>query len=83
MPTSDHVVQSLRKLLGEKAVREEANDLLPNIILKPESTEQVAAILKLCHEAGQAIIPIGGKSGLAQGIHKTGDEMGLSMERMI
>jgi FAD/FMN-containing dehydrogenase len=79
---SDHVVQSLRKILGEKGVREEADDLLPNIVLKPESTEQVSAILTFCHEADQAIIPIGGKSGLAQGIHKTGDELGLSMERM-
>jgi FAD/FMN-containing dehydrogenase len=79
---SDHIVQSLRKILGEKGVREEANELLPSIILKPESTEQVSAILAFCHEANQAIIPIGGKSGLAQGIHKTGDELGLSMERM-
>ena len=83
MTVSDNIVNAMRKILGEKGVREETNDLLPNIILKPESTEQVAAILKLCHEADQAIIPIGGKSGLAQGIHKTGDEMGLSMERMI
>jgi FAD/FMN-containing dehydrogenase len=79
---SDNIVNAMRKILGEKGVRDETNDLLPNIILKPESTEQVAAILKLCVEAGQAIIPIGGKSGLTQGIHKTGDELGLSLERM-
>ncbi len=82
MAVSDSVIESLILLLGEKGVRREADDFLPDIILKPQSTEQVSGILKLCHEAGQAIIPIGGKSGLAQGIHKTGDELGLSMERM-
>ena len=57
---SDDIVNAMRKILGEKGVRDETNDLLPNIILKPESTEQVAAILKFCVEAGQAISPIGG-----------------------
>ena len=82
MAVSGSVIESLTLLLGERGVRREADDFLPDIILKPQSTEQVSGILKLCDEAGQAIIPIGGKSGLAQGIHKTGDELGLSMERM-
>lgn len=82
MTVSDNTMESLTQLLGEKGVRCEADDFLPEVILKPISTEQVSGILKICHDAGQAIIPIGGKSGLAQGIHKTGDELGLSLERM-
>ncbi len=82
MAVSDSVIESLTRLLGEKGVRREADDFLPEIILKPQSTEQVSGILKICHAAGQAIIPIGGKTGLVQGIHKTGDELGLSLERM-
>jgi len=82
MTVSDSILESLTQLLGEKGVRREADDFLPEIILKPSSTEQVSGILKICHAVGQAIIPIGGKTGLAQGIHKTGDELGLSLERM-
>jgi FAD/FMN-containing dehydrogenase len=82
MTVSGSTLESLTQLLGEKGVRREADDFLPEVILKPVSTEQVSGILKICHAAGQAIIPIGGKTGLAQGIHKTGDELGLSLERM-
>ena len=82
MAKSAQLLQSLTELLGEKGVRTEANDFLPEIVLKPSSTEQVSDILKLCDAAGQALIPIGGKSGLAQGTHRTGDELGLSLERM-
>ncbi len=82
MTVSDQLLSALVELLGEKGVRQEADEFLPDITLKPSSTEHVSGILKLCSEAGQAVIPIGGKSGLAQGIHKTGDELGLSLERM-
>ncbi len=82
MAVLDSTLESLTQLLGEKGIRREADDFLPEIILKPNSTEQVSGILKICHAAGQAIIPIGGKSGLTQAIHKTGDELGLSLERM-
>jgi FAD/FMN-containing dehydrogenase len=76
------ILDELRQLLGDKGVRQEADDILPEVILKPASTEQVSGILKICNEAGQAIIPLGGKSGLAGGHMKTGDEFGLSLERM-
>jgi len=82
MSVSDQLLEALEELLGEKGIRQEADEMLPDTILKPSSTEQVSGILKLCNEVEQAVIPIGGKSGLAQGIHKTGDELGLSLERM-
>ncbi len=82
MAVLDRIIEPLTQLLGEAGIRREPDDFLPDIILKPTSTQQVSGILTICHGAGQAIIPIGGKSGLAQGIHKTGDELGLSMERM-
>jgi FAD/FMN-containing dehydrogenase len=76
------VIDELRQLLGEKGVRTEPDDFLPDIIVKPSTTEEVAGILRICSAAGQAIVPIGGKSGLANGHHQTDSEIGLSLERM-
>lgn len=79
---NEEVVSRLRELLGENAVRIEPNDFLPDVILKPESTEQISAILGICSEACQALVPIGGKSGLVNGLWQTDGEIGLSLERM-
>ena len=76
------VVEQLRQLLGKKGVRDQPDDFMPDIVLKPESTEQVSGILKICSAAGQALVPLGGKSGLANGHMATGNEIGLSLERM-
>lgn len=76
------VLNQLRQLLGENAVRSAGDDFLPNVILKPETTEQVSQILCICHAAGQALVPIGGKTGLVNGHWKTNGEIGLSLERM-
>ncbi|MDZ7785098.1 MAG: FAD-binding oxidoreductase [Halioglobus sp.] len=78
---SDTLAQ-LRDLLGEKGVREQADDFLPDIILRPGNTEQVSGILKICSAAGQPLVPLGGKTGLANGHFQTDGEFGLSLERM-
>ncbi len=87
MPESEPVpdtelLDQLRQLLGETGVRIQPHDELPDIILKPSSTEQVSGILKLCSAASQSVIPLGGKTGLAGGHLATGGELGLSLERM-
>ena len=76
------VVEQLRELLGERGVRTQEDPVMPDVVLKPESTEQVSAILRICSAAGQALVPLGGKSGLANGHMQTGNEIGLSLERM-
>ncbi len=76
------VVEQLRQLLGEKGVRTQPDLVMPDIVLKPDSTDQVSAILKICSAAGQALVPLGGKTGLANGHFQTGSELGLSLERM-
>jgi len=76
------VVEQLRELLGETGVRMQEDPVMPDTVLKPESTEQVSAILRICSAAGQALVPLGGKSGLANGHIQTGNEIGLSLERM-
>lgn len=76
------VLERLRELLGEKGVREQPDDYMPDIVLKPASTEEVAGILRICSAAGQALVPMGGKTGLASGHFQTDGELGLSLERM-
>ena len=53
-------------------------------VVRPASTEEVAAILKICDEAHIAVVPQGGNTGLVGGgvPHATGTEIVLSMSRM-
>lgn len=51
-------------------------------ILRPQTTEQVSEILKLCTAAGQKIVPYGGGTGLVQGQIADETEILLSLELM-
>ena len=76
------VLQQLRQLLGDDGVRVQPDAVLPDVVLRPQSTEQVSAILRICSAAGQALVPLGGKTGMANGHFQTAGEIGLSLERM-
>lgn len=54
---------------------------VPRAVLRPASTHEVSAILKLCHAAGIPVVPWGGKTGLVEGGAADGG-LALSMERM-
>jgi FAD/FMN-containing dehydrogenase len=51
-------------------------------VLRPRSTAEVAAALRLCHAAGQAVVTEGGKTGLVSGARAASNEIALSLERM-
>ncbi|MBX3496211.1 MAG: FAD-binding oxidoreductase [Parvibaculum sp.] len=53
-------------------------------VLRPASTQEVSALLKIAHETGTAIVPQGGNTGLVGGQipHETGNEVVLSLARM-
>lgn len=51
-------------------------------IVRPRSTEELSAIMKLCHEAGQPVIGAGGLTGLVHGTDATPDQLQISFERM-
>jgi FAD/FMN-containing dehydrogenase len=76
------ILLQLRQLLGESGVRVQPDPVLPDVIVKPQNTDQVAGILRICSAAGQAVVPLGGKTGLVGGHFQTGNEIGLSLERM-
>ena len=54
------------------------------LVVRPASTEEVAAVVKLCAEAGVAIVPQGGNTGLCGGAtpDKSGRQALLSLARM-
>lgn len=54
----------------------------PIAVVRPKSTAEVSAVMKLCHAARQPIVPQGGNSGLVNGSVAKAREMILSLERM-
>ena len=51
-------------------------------LLKPRSTAEVSAALKICHSHGQTVVTHGGLTGCVQGAVASPDEVIISLERM-
>jgi len=51
-------------------------------VVRPANTQEVAKVLMLCHQQGQAIVTHGGITGLVKGAVASPDELVLSLERM-
>ncbi|MEE4237179.1 MAG: FAD-binding oxidoreductase [Anderseniella sp.] len=66
-----HLVEPRAKFTGKS-----------RLVLKPGTTEEVAAILKLANETGTAIVPQGGNTGLVGGQIPLGPEVVVSLSRM-
>ena len=47
-------------------------------LVRPGSTAEVAEVMKLCHAAGQVVVPAGGMTGLAGGHESTHSDIVLS-----
>ncbi|HAH11207.1 MAG TPA: FAD-binding oxidoreductase [Alphaproteobacteria bacterium] len=88
-------LQSLAAIVGPKGFIPEAeardwkagpwpglNTRAARAVLRPASTQEVSAILKVCHEKGQRVVPAGGLTGLVHGTDSAADEIVLSLERM-
>lgn len=82
--------------VGETAVRTEPDDLAyygadrcrgpwsvdPSAVVVPGSVEQVQAIVRACSASGAAIVPSGGRTGLAGAATATAGEVVVSLERL-
>lgn len=68
----------------EKYGADETEDLvfLPDVVVRPETTEQVAGILKLCYKERVPVTPRGGGTGLSGGALPVQGGVVLSLERM-
>jgi FAD/FMN-containing dehydrogenase len=95
--TQDTFMQSLAAVVGPSHVLTAATDTEPYYndwrkvyrgqglcVVRPADTAQVAAVLRLCAEAGVAVVPQGGNTGLSGGSVPTGAqrEIVLSLTRM-
>jgi FAD/FMN-containing dehydrogenase len=54
----------------------------PIAVARPQSTAEVASILRDCHAAGQPVVVQGGLTGLAGGATPRPGELSLSLERL-
>jgi FAD/FMN-containing dehydrogenase len=97
MPMPTDLLQRLTSLVGPAGVITGGSDLepyavdwrklfpgSPACVVRPISTEQVAGIVQICREAGVAIVPQGGNTGLAGGAvpDVSGTQVVLSLNRM-
>ncbi|MFO1082751.1 MAG: FAD-binding oxidoreductase [Reyranellaceae bacterium] len=90
-------IDRLRAIVGERGLVTDEPGKLPYLsdwrenylgaalaIVRPASTEEVAAVVRLCLEHGVAVVPQGGNTGMMGGgtPHRDGREIVLSLNRM-
>lgn len=95
-PTQD-ILARLKEITGEKGFLTDEADMAPYLqerrelfagraaaVLRPSSVEEVSAIMRIAHEAGIAVVPQGGNTGLVGGQmpDQSGDAIVLSLSRM-
>jgi FAD/FMN-containing dehydrogenase len=87
---------ALRDVVGADGVLTEAEDLgyygtdrcrgawpiAPSCVVMPADVVEVQAVVSACARAGAAIVPSGGRTGLAGAATATAGEVVLSLQRM-
>jgi FAD/FMN-containing dehydrogenase len=96
-PVGPELLAALRALLGPRGLLTDPADMLPFLtdwrghltgsaaaVARPSSTEEVAAVVRLCAESGVAIVPQGGNTGLMGGATPYNNHAGIvvSLGRM-
>ena len=86
-------IQYFQTLLGDRCITNEelrvaygqdhTEDLvfLPEVVLKPETTDEVAAIMLYCNKEGIPVTPSGARTGLSGGALPIHGGVALSMEK--
>ena len=54
----------------------------PALVLRPATTGELSAAMRICHDAGQPMVPQGGMTGLVTGARPEAREAVISFERM-
>lgn len=60
----------------------DAEPMHAKAIVRPNSTQEVSEILRLCHERDQKVVTHGGLTGCVQGTQSSSGDIVLSLERM-
>ncbi|HEY6895721.1 MAG TPA: FAD-binding oxidoreductase [Rhodocyclaceae bacterium] len=92
---TDPLLTSLAQAIGEQHVITDPAAVAPycqdwrgryqgaaRCVVRPGSSEEVAAVVRLCAAAGAAIVPQGGNTGLCGGATPTGGEVVVSLTRL-
>ena len=90
-------LESLKAIVGPRGWKTDAHDLEPYltewrrdvvgrapIMVAPAATDEVAAVVRACSDAGVAIVPQGGNTSLCAGAvpDESGEQIVLSLERL-
>jgi FAD/FMN-containing dehydrogenase len=94
---SGAAIERIKALVGPKGYFDAPSDMQPflvedrglyrgqaALVVRPASTEEVAGVVRICADAGIAIVPQGGNTGLtgAGTPHDFGNEIVLSLSRL-
>jgi FAD/FMN-containing dehydrogenase len=97
MRVPSSVLDQLRAIVGPAGYLDQPSDVEPflvdhrklyrgatPLVLRPDSTDQVSAILKLCNEARVGVVPVGGNTGYCGGATPSADgsQVVVSLARM-
>ena len=94
MTPNASLLAELRRIVGPQGYLEQAADVEPflvdhrklyrgatPLVLRPDSTEQVSAIMRLCNEARVGVVPVGGNTGYCGGATPSDLEGMLARDR--
>jgi FAD/FMN-containing dehydrogenase len=94
---SNSILHAIRAIVGDRGILTEAFDTAPYsedwrrlykgctaAVVRPGSTEEVAAVVRLCAESATPIVPQGGNTSMVGGAvpHEDGSELVLSTARL-
>ncbi|KXF77017.1 hypothetical protein ATN84_13610 [Paramesorhizobium deserti] len=87
------IIAALEAIVGKRGIRDadalrpihpgfDSRNLDAGLMVIPKSTAEVAGVLCLCNEHGIAVVPQGGRTGLAGGATSTAGEIILSLANL-
>lgn len=91
---ANELLQSLSSVLGpsglltSEALRSRATSLWNSkpmtalALVRPQTTSEVSTVLRLCHEASQEVVVVGGGTGPVAGAEPKANQIAVSLERM-
>lgn len=97
MSITSSLLAELRRVVGPQGYLDQAADVEPYLVdhrklyrgstplvLRPDSTDQVSAIMRMCNEARVGVVPVGGNTGYCGGAtpSEDGSQIVLSLSRM-
>lgn len=92
--SSQHLI-ALQQIVGPEYVKTKAEDLQsygkdwtrgykanPSLVVLPATTDQISKLMKYCYDHQLAVVPSGGRTGLAAAAYATNGEIVIALDRM-